>query len=232
MNERVVRLPVAVLTLVATVVVALLAVGLVVRADADRLPSSPPRDPPAAPPAASTFTVDPDRTARFEEFSLVLAGSPYGCGDTQDPPPGFTAYEGCSFAVHPNYTAAGADWSALTGVLLVGDDLVAPDLPTTTKQVFDRLVDVLYTADDHYSVGKVTTGGVQLSVPADRFGSRFGNVAVKKKGLATPYDRLAVVVVRLESGRHVAFFSDYPHDGGKAGVTAVSTSLSSISLTR
>ena len=167
-----------------------------------------PRDPPAAPPEASSFTVDGSRVARFQEFSVTLAGAPYGCGDTQSPPPGFTAYEGCSFTVHPNYTAAGADWSALTGVLLVGDDLVTPDLETTTKEVFDGLVDVLYTADDHPSLSKVTSGGVELPLPADRFGSRLGNVEVSKKGLATPYDRLVVVVVRLESGRHVAFFSD------------------------
>ena len=103
-------------------------------------------------------------------------------------------------------------------MLLVGDDLVTPDLETTTKEVFDGLVDVLYTADDHPSLSKVTSGGVELPLPADRFGSRLGNVDVSKKGLDTPYDRLVVVVVRLESGRHVAFFSDYPHDGGKAGV--------------
>ncbi|MGI3784315.1 MAG: hypothetical protein ACRYG2_26445 [Janthinobacterium lividum] len=52
MNERVVRLPVALLAILATVVVALLAVGLVVRADADRLPVAAPRDPPRAPTGA------------------------------------------------------------------------------------------------------------------------------------------------------------------------------------
>ncbi|GAB2591813.1 hypothetical protein [Microlunatus antarcticus] len=232
MNERAVRLPVAVLAILATVVVALLAVGLVVRADADRLPVGPPRDPPAAPPEASTFTVDEDRTVRFQEFSMTLAGAPYGCGDAQTPPQGFTAYEACSFEVHPNFDASGADWSAVTGVLLVDDPLVSADLGTTTKAVFDTLVDQLYSAEDNPSLSKVAAGGVQLPVPADRFGSRLGNVDVRKKGLDTPYDRLVVVVVRLESGRHVAFFSDYPHDGGKAGVQAVTTSLNTISLRR
>ena len=55
---------------------------------------------------------------------------------------------------------------------------------------------------------------------------------VTVKGLATPYDRLVVVVVRLESGRHVAFFSDFPHDGSKAVLQAVSTSLGTVSLQR
>lgn len=230
---QVVRLPFAVLAILATVVVALLGITLVVRADADRLPSGPPRDPPAAPPTASTFTVDPDRTVRFQEFSMTLAGAPYGCGDAQTPPQGFTAYQACSFAVHPNFDASGADWSAVTGVLLVGNGLIVPgDLPATTKAVFDTLVDQLYTAEDHPELNQVADAGVQLAVPADQVGSRLGNVAVRKKGLDTPYDRLAVVVVRLESGRHVAFFSDYPHDGGKAGVAAVTASLNTISVKR
>ena len=39
-----------------------------------------------------------------------------------------------------------------------------------------------------------------------------------------------MVVVRLDSGRHVAFFSDFPHDGSKAALQAVTTSLNTISL--
>ena len=73
-------------------------------------------------------------------------------------------------------------------------------------------------------------GGVQLGVPAGRSASRLANVDVDVKGLDTPYDRLVVVVVRLESGRHVAFFSDFPHDGSKAALQAVTTSLNTISL--
>jgi len=227
----VVRLPVAVLAVLATVVVALLAVALVVRLDADRLPSGPPRDPPPAPAEATAFSVDSARTARFQEFSVTLPGPPYGCGDVQTPPTGFTAYAGCSHVVHANYDTAGDDWSALGGVLLVGDDLVtAGDLRATTKAVFDALVPQLYSAGDRYGLSKVSEGGVQLAVPADRVGSRLANVDVRRPGLDTPYDRLAVVVVRLESGRHVAFFSDFPHDGSKAALQAVTTSLNTISL--
>ena len=231
--EPTVRLPVAVLAILATVVVALLLVAVVVRLDADRLPAGPPRDPPAPAPEASTFTVDGDRTARYQEFSARLAGLPYGCGDTQTPPAGFTAYQGCSYAVHANYDAAGHDWSALTGVLLVSDPLVTPgDLPATTRSVFDALVGQLYATDDHHSLSKVSSVGLQVPVPAGRSASRSANVDVKVKGLATPYDRLVVVVVQLESGRHVAFFSDLPHDGGKAGLQAVTTSASTISVQR
>ena len=230
-DGRLVRLPVAVLVVVATVVAALLMVALVVRLDADRLPSGPPRDPPAAPPEQTSFSVDTGRTARFQEFSLTLAGPPYGCSDAETPPAGFTAYLVCSHVVHADYDAAGRDWSAVTGVLLVDGPLVrGDDLPATTKAVFDALVGQLYTAGDRYSLSKVSDGGVQLGLPAGRSASRSANVDVKVKGLDTPYDRLVVVVVRLESGRHVAVFSDFPHDGSTAALQAVTTSLNTVSL--
>lgn len=231
--EPTVRLPVAVLAVVATLVVALLAVGLVVRLDADRLPSGPALAPPAAPPEAVAFTVDPGRTARFEEFSMTLPGVPFACGAAQDPPTGFTAFVGCDHVVHADYDGSGHDWSTVNGVLLVGDPLVTPgDLTATTTAVFDALVHRFYTADDHYTLGKISQGAVQLALPADRYDSRLANVSVKQKGLDTPYDRLAVVVVRLDSGRHVAFFSDFPHDDSKAALDAVTAALNTISLQR
>ncbi len=228
-----VRLPVAVLVVLATVVVALLAVGLVARVGAERLPTGPALDPPAPPPEATTFTVDDQRRASFQEFSVTLAGRPYGCGDVQTPPEGFTAFAGCSFEVHPNYNASGDDWSAVSGVLLVGDSLVRDgDLQGTTTAVFDALVDQLFSAADDPSTSKVSDGGVDLALPADRYAARLGNVDVDVEGLKTPYDRLVVIVVRLESGRHVAFFSDFPHDGGQDGLRAVTTSLNTIQLQR
>ncbi len=228
-----VRLPVAVLAIVATVVVALLVVALVVRLDADRLPSGPPRDPPPAPPEAVAFTVGADRVARFQEFSVTLAGPPYVCSDAQTPPAGFSAYVGCSHVVHENYDATGHDWSAVTGVLLVPDALVTPgDLPATTRTVVDTLVPQFFSTADHPSLSKVSEGGVQVPVPADRYASRLANVDVRVKGLPTPYDRLVVVVVQLESGRPVAFFSDFPHDGSKDALAAVSASVGTISVRR
>jgi hypothetical protein len=228
-----VRLSVAVLVVLATVVVALLVVALVVRLDVDRLPSGPPRDPPPPPPEASTFTVDPTRTARFEEFSMTLAGTPFVCSDTATPPAGFTAYVACDHVVHQDYDAAGHDWSAVTGLLLVPDALVAPrDLAATTTSVFDALVPQLYSAHDHPRVSDVSTDVAPGSVPDGRSASRLANVNVREKGLATPYDRLVVVVVQLESGRHVAFFSDFPHDGGKVALQAVAESAKTISARR
>ena len=231
MPAQAVRLPVAVLVIVAALVVSLLAVALVVRVSADRLPSGPPRDPPAAPPEATTLSVDPDGTVRFQEFSMTLAGPPFRCGDAATPPPGFSAFVACDHVVHRNFDAAGHDWSAYTGVLLVTDSLAAPgNLPTATRSVFEALVPQLYSPDDHYSLSEVSTDGVRLSVPTGRASSRAANVDVRKKGLATPHDRLVVVVVQLDNGRYVAVFSDFPHDGGNAALRAVTASIGSISL--
>lgn len=230
-TERAVRLPLAVLSVLATVVVALLVVALVVRLDADRLPSGVPRDPPAAPPQAVAFAVD-GLDARYQEFSITMAGPPFRCSDSETPPTGFTAFVACSHVVHAHYVP-GHDWSALTGVLLVGDALVRPgDLTGTTEAVFDALVPGLYSAADHYSLSKVSQDGIQVPVPAGQSSSRLANVNVNAKGLATPYDRLVVVVVRLQSGRHVAFFSDFPHDDSEAALRAVSASASTISVER
>jgi hypothetical protein len=133
--------------------------------------------------------------------------------------------------VHANDDATGHDWSALTGVLLVGDGPVTRgDLPATATAVLDALVPQLYSADDHYSLGTVSDDDAQLGVPTGRSATRLANVDVRRKGLATPYDRLTVVVVQLESGRCVAFFSDVPHDASKAALQAVTTSRNSISV--
>jgi hypothetical protein len=51
-------------------------------------------------------------------------------------------------------------------------------------------------------------------------------------GKGTPYDRLVVVVVALRSGRHVGFFSDFPHDGSKDALQAVVASVASLSMQR
>jgi hypothetical protein len=228
-----VRLPIAVLAVLAALVVALLVVALVVRLDADRLPSGPPRDPPAGLPESKALTVSPDGTVRYQEFSLTLAGPPFRCGDVATPPPGFSAFVACDHVVHRNFDAAGHDWSAFTGVLLVTDSLAAPgDLPRATRAVFDALVPQLYSPDDHYSLSKVSNDGVRLSVPLGRASSRLANVDVRKKGLATPHDRLVVIVLQLDSGRYVAVFSDFPHDGDDAALRAVTASIGSISLQR
>ena len=89
--EPTVRLPVAVLAVLGSVVVALLVVALVVRLDASGLPSGPPRDPPPPPPAATRLGVA-DGRVKFQELTVDLPGSPYLCdGDFPRRPTGLRA---------------------------------------------------------------------------------------------------------------------------------------------
>jgi hypothetical protein len=228
-----VRLPAAVLAVAATLVVALLAVALVVRFDTDRLPSGPPRDPPAAPPAATGLTVS-GQQVMSGELKVTLPGPPFVCrGDVPSPSPAFPQLALCTATVHRNFDGQGSDWAAVTGVALVDDSVVAPDdLPKTTASVFDALMALNYSADDHPTLSKVSQGAADVAAPPGRAYTRQANVTVKRPGLATPYDRLVVFVVRLESGRHVVFFSDFPHDGSKAALDAVVASATSLSAQR
>lgn len=227
-----VRLPVAVLAVVATVVVALLVMALVVRLDADRLPTAPPRDPPAAPVAATRFTVV-DRQLSLEELSVTLAGPPFTCTtDVVPPPTGLTQVAACSFVVHQDYDGKGSDWGAQTGVALLADGAVSADLRRTTSGVFDLLASALYDAGDRARFTQQSDGPAQVRAPTGAAWTQQADVRVRRAGLPTPYDRLVVIVVRLEGGRHVAFFSDFPHDGSKQALQAVVDSVGTLEARR
>ncbi|SEP75138.1 hypothetical protein [Microlunatus flavus] len=220
-GEPQVRLPVAVLAVVATIVAALLVVALVVRLGADRLPTAPPRDPPAAPATSRQLSLT-GRQVTLDEFSMTLPGPPFACGTLDQPPPtGFAQIAVCSSVVHRDYDGKGSDWVAASGVALLADSAVDPDLATTTGDAFTGLLSAFYDPADHPSPGKQTNGPQPLRGPSGAAWTEQADVRVERAGLPTPYDRLVVIVVRLESGQHVAFFSDFPHDGSKQALQAV-----------
>lgn len=226
------RLPVAVLAVLATVVVALLVVALVVRLDADRLPSGPPRDPPEAPAAATRFEVS-GRQVTLDEFSATLAGPPFTCDPAVQPTPtGITQLAQCTAPVHQDYDGQGSDWVAATGVALIDSSSLSPDLRTATSDVFDLFTSALYTREDRATFAKQSDGPAQVAAPSGAAWSRQADVRVKREGLPTPYDRLVVIVVRLEGGQHVAFFSDFPHDGSKQALQAVVDSVGTLEAQR
>ena len=232
-GEDTVRLPVAVLAVLATVVAALLVVALVVRLDADRLPSGPPHDPPALAPASSRMMVD-GREVTFQELKVTLPGAPFRCEpDLPSLPTGFTQLAACQSTVHENYDGKGHGWAAVTGVALVDDAIVRPgDLTTTTSSVFDAVMAFSFSPTDRPTLKKEAQGPATIPAPVGSAYSRQADVHVRLNGLPTPYDRLVVVVVALQSGRHVAFFSDFPHDGSKEALRAVVASVSSLSAQR
>ena len=227
-----IRLPLAVLAVLATVVVALLVVALVVRLDADRLPAGPPRDPPEAPAAATRFDVS-GRQVSLDEFSATLAGPPFTCNTAVQPTPtGITQLAQCTTLVHEDYDGKGSDWGAATGVALVDGSTLSPDLRTATSDVFDLVVSALYTREDRATFARQSDGPAQVPAPTGAAWTQQADVRVKREGLPTPYDRLVVIVVRLEGGQHVAFFSDFPHDGSKQALQAVVDSVGTLEAQR
>ena len=121
---------------------------------------------------------------------------------------------------------------AATGVALLDESSVAPDLRTTTADAFDLFVSALYTREDRATFAKQTDGPAQVLAPDGSAWTQQADVRVKREGLPTPYDRLVVIVVRLESGKHLAFFSDFPHDGSKKALAAVVASLDTVEARR
>lgn len=227
------RLPVAVLAVVATVLVALLLVALVVRLDADRLPSGPPRDPPPPDERSSRLVVE-GRKVTFQELSITLPDAPYACNTTiTSPPSGFSQLLTCGATVHDDYDGKGNDWGALMGVALVDDGLSAGGDPKgIASNVFDRVFSLSFSADQKPRATKQSDGPAQLAAPSGSAWTQQADVRFSVPKLPTPYDRLVVIVVRLESGKAVAFFSDFPHDGGKDVLQALVASVDSFEAVR
>ena len=231
-GDRSVALPVAVLAVVACVVVALLAIAVVVRLDTARTPAGPAREPGVQEPVEGTLAVEAGRAA-YEEFRMTLPGAPFRCGTgpAAQAPPGFSAAVLCDSVVHADYDKKGSDWAATNGVGPVDEHYVRDDLDTTAEAVFRSLYDALYFDADHPSLTNSSEGPeTDLSIPSTNVYAVTGEVHVKRAGLTTPYDRLVVFVVQLRSGRYVAFFSSFPHDGPTAARDAVQAAARSMSL--
>ncbi len=101
--------------IVGTALVALLALGAALRPDTHPLLGGPALPPPAPP--QSTFAID-------LRLSLTLPGPPFACAPPQRPPSSYRSLLTCSTTVHPDYNAAGEDWTATVGAALLSDSLI------------------------------------------------------------------------------------------------------------
>lgn len=215
----------------ATVVLALVAISAVLRMDGDQLRAGPALAPPVAP--RSTFDIDPvTRRLSYAELSSTLPGPPFRCHPPQRPaPPRYRTLVTCTAPVHPNYNAAGDDWTALVGAAIPDASLVDPnDLKLTTDNLFNDLRSGFFGSDLKPKVTR-RTGFAPEDV--GRPGATYvvyGDVTVTSRGLPTKSDRLLVIVFRLADGQHVCYFSDRPNDVTKAVRAASQAALTSISV--
>ncbi len=141
-----VRLPLAVLVVVAAVVMSLLVVGAVVWISTPRLSTGPAVDPPAPVTVSTRVDYDPgSRAAAVEQVRMVLPAMPYGCEPEGAKPPIFTSVVMCNAVVHDNYNSAGEDWFATIGIGVLPKDQVAGTLSDTATQLFDTLRVAFFT---------------------------------------------------------------------------------------
>jgi hypothetical protein len=222
-----VRLPVAVAVVVAALLAAVVAVGLVGSASASRLASGPAVAPPP-PTAAPALQYDPgSRAASVGTLRSTLAGSPYTCAPAPQPVrPSLTSAELCAAPVHQDYDAAGSDWTATTGLGVVEPDLVVDgDIKATGDRVFGSLRRQFF--DQQTEARRLVAQHTDLA-PAGTSIAVSGEVHYTVKGVPSRYDKLLVVVFELEDGRYGAWFSSRPDDASQATLTALDASLATL----
>ncbi len=224
-----VRVPLAVAVVLGAVLVAVVAVGAVVSASAERLPSGPAVTPPSPTAARASLAWQPDdNLATIGELRVVLPAAPYACSpEVTALSPTFTDFVGCSTVVHEDYDDEDGVWSATTGVGLVPDDLVVEDdLKRTADQVFASLRGQFYS-------GTKTTVRKLVASPTDRapVGRSIlvsGDIGYAIDGLPSRYDRTLVVVVLLADGTHAAWFSSRPDDTPAKAVEVLDASVATL----
>ena len=212
--DRVVKLPAAVAIVATVVLLTLIAVGAIVSLTADRPLTGPPVAPPGPTQAPPTIAYDPaTRKVSFEEMRFIAPGQPFTC----DPEPGkllgiFTSVFSCSARVHGNYDKKGANWVTVVAMGQLDDKLeTGGDLPTIASRTFTELLTPAYGMVKA-TVKKQKIQWLKGIAPDGHAVLLSADVHVSTPGLATQYDRVVLVVVKLQSGQHLAWYAMRAND--------------------
>ena len=228
--DRVVRLPIAAAIVVAVVLLTVIAVGAIVSLSADRPPTGPPVDPPPRKQAPSRMAYEPGtRKASFEEMQFIAPSSPFVCNTEPQKVSGTYTWEfGCTAVVHRNYDKKNGSWITAVGMGTLDDRLQASgDLATIASETFGALLPPNY-GGVKATVKKRKIQNLTGVAPAGRAVLLSANVHVSKPGLATKYDRVLLVVVKLQSGQHVAWYAMRANDSPKDVVKALEDSADTV----
>jgi hypothetical protein len=229
-TDQTVKLPVAVAITLATVVLALIAVGAVVALSADRPLTGPAVAPPAAAKALVVVYDARTRVAAIQELKVTTPATPFSCTSSEEAqPPTFTSLVACDVTVHENYNAQGSDWTSMTGLGPLSSAMVSgDDLDATADRAFDGVIGEFYPTDRptitkraHESVTGISPKGKAVLVSA--------RANVKIKGLPTHYDKVVLVVFQLQSGSYAAWLGIAPNDLASATRAVLQTSLNTLS---
>ena len=228
--DRVVRLPIAAAIVVAVVLLTVIAVGAIVSLSADRPLTGPPVDPPRPRQAPSGMAYDSGtRRVSFEEMQFIAPSSPFVCNTEPQKVSGTFTWEfGCTTVVHRNYDKKTGSWVTAVGMGTLGDRLQAGgDLATVASQTFAALLPPNYSSVKA-TVKKRKIQNLTGIAPNGRAVLLSANVHVSKPGLATKYDRVLVVVVKLQSGQHVVWYAMRANDSPKDVVKALEDSADTV----
>lgn len=225
-DEPAVRWAVAVAVTVGVLLLALVAVGIVVSASTKALPDGPALPPPVVAPAgvAADLTT---RRATVGTVSVTLPAAPYVCTAPRPAAPIFTSAVACTSVVHENY-AGEQDWAATAGLGVLDDSLVEDALSTTASNVFDALRESFFS-DTATSVTKLNPQRLG-DLPTSTVVALTGEVHYQVEGLSSTYDRVVVIVVALEDGRHAAWFSARPDNVSAGTLSSLNTALSTFDV--
>jgi hypothetical protein len=223
-----VRLPLAVALVVGALVLATAAVGAVVSASAQRLPSGPALPPPTPSAVRPVVQYDPvSRTASVAALRWVPPVAPYACAaDAQPRRPAFDELLLCAAPVHDDYAGAD-DWSASTGLGVVGPTLSVPGDPkATADKVFGALRGQFF-AGQRTEVRQLVAQRFD-GAPDGTATAVSGEVHYEVEGLPSEYDRLVVLVVELADGGYATWFSSRPDDTPASTLTVLDASIATL----
>ena len=205
----------AVGSVVAVLLVAIVAVGAVVTASTRDLPEGPAAAPALPPTATVSYDLD-TRRARVGEVSVTMPAAPYECQSGQALTPTFSDAAVCNALVFADYQGT-EDWFAGLGFGLVSQDLQAgDDVKATTRNVFDSLQKQFYA--DEATTAKNFLYQELTDVPTTQAVALAGELHYDIEGLESTYDKVLIIVVKLDAGGYVAWFSARPDGAPQATV--------------
>jgi hypothetical protein len=229
-GDRAVRLPTAAAIVAGALLLMVVAVGATVSFTADRPLTGPPAAPPPPTPFSAKIGYDPvSRKVSFEEMQFVAPGRPFTCDTKPAEVAGiFTSAFGCFAVVHRNYDKSGSNWATAVAMGALDEPLQAGgDVGTIASRTFNKLLPPNYGTTT-YRVQKRKIQPLTDIAPAGRAVQLSAEVHVSKAGLASTYDRVVLIVVRLESGRHVAWYALRANDSPRDVVAAFEASAGTI----
>jgi hypothetical protein len=165
----------------------------------------------------------------FEEMQFIAPGDPFRCNPEPVEAPGtFTSVLSCSAVVHRDYDKKGSNWVAALSMGQLDDRLLGSgDLTHIASQTLTALLPYDY-AEAKPKVKREKVQNLTGLAPNGRGVLLSAEVHVSKKGVASTYDRVVLVVVKLRSGRHVAWYAERPNDSPKDVMQALQDSADTL----